>query len=231
MENKFDILYEDNHIIVIVKPHNILSQGDETGEVDMLTLVKEYVKEKYNKKGEAFVGLVHRLDRPTGGVMVFARTSKAAARLSKQIADRTFKKEYLAVVYGPLKQKEGKLEDYLKKDEKTNLVKISPMSEQGIKQAITIYKEIAENDGLSLLNVEIKTGRSHQIRVQLANMKNPIFGDNKYGKLTTQKTNKLALWAYKLDFEHPTTKVKMKFRSLPNKDEEPWNKFDLERVL
>lgn len=231
MEQKLNILYEDNHIIVLIKPHNILTQSDITGEIDMLNLVKNYIKEKYNKPGEAFVGIVHRLDRPTGGVMVFARTSKAAARLSKQIQDRTFKKHYFAVVHGDVRQKEGLLENYLKKDPKTNLVKIAPRSEQGAKQAILYYKQLQYVDNLSLLDVEIKTGRSHQIRVQLSNMKNPIYGDNKYGSNISEPTTNLALWAYSLDFVHPTTKVAMKFRCLPNQEEQPWNKFYLEKFI
>ena len=120
MKNNLNILYEDNHLIVVVKPYNVLSQSDNTKDIDMLTIIKKYIKEKYNKPGNVYLGLVHRLDRPTGGIMVFAKTSKAAARLSKQIKDNKFTKKYLAVVHGILEKKENTLVNYLKKDENNN---------------------------------------------------------------------------------------------------------------
>lgn len=238
MENnineKLNIVYEDNHIIVVVKPQNLLSQSDITEEDDMLSIIKQYIKEKFNKPGEVFIGLVHRLDRPTGGLMIFARNSKAAARLSKQMAENDFNKEYLAVVENKLRDKEARLVDYIKKDEKTNMVKLCPRSEKGVKQAILNYKVIDEENeqNLSLLKVNIETGRPHQIRVQLSNIKNPIYGDYKYGAVIKGKrTNNLALWAYKLEFVHPVTKAVMKFTSLPEENKEPWVYFKLENLI
>ena len=223
------ILYEDNHLLVAVKPQNILSQSDKTEDVDFLSILKNYIKEKYNKQGNVYLGLVHRLDRPTGGVMVFAKTSKCASRLTQQLQNGGFEKKYLAVTEGVVKEKVKRLENYLKKDEKTNIVKVCPLSETGAKKAVTVYKELASNDTQSLLQVQIETGRSHQIRVQLANIKCPLCGDNKYGGANT-KTDNLALWAYSLTFEHPTKKTKMKFVALP-KNNYPWNNFNIEKLV
>ena len=226
MEN-LEILYEDNHIIVVQKPQNILSQGDETGDKSLLDIVKDYIKEKYNKKGNVYVGLVHRLDRPTGGIMVFAKTSKAAERLSSQLKDKTFSKKYLAVVVGTPKYKSSRLEHYLRKDEKENKVSVCTRSTDGAKQAILEYKTIKSDKGLSLLEIKILTGRSHQIRVQMAEIKNPIFGDQKYGMELPQRIN-LALWAYELSFIHPTNKKEMIFKSVPPIKNAPWNIFENE---
>lgn len=230
MDKNLTVLYEDNQIVVVIKPQNILSQSDVTKDQDLLSIVKNYIKEKYNKPGNAFVGLVHRLDRPTGGVMVFARNSKSASRLSTQIKNHQFEKKYFAVCEGSFREKTGTLKNYIKKDEKTNLVKLVPLSEQGAKYAELDYKVLEEKNGLSLVEVKIVTGRSHQIRVQLANLKHPIVGDKKYGSLQAN-SEKMALWAYALNFEHPTKKSHMKFRALPPKDELPWKFFDLERYI
>ena len=218
-----DVLYEDNHIIVVIKPQNIPSQSDESGDLDMLTMIKQYIKEKYNKPGNAYVGLVHRLDRPTGGIMVFAKTSKSAKRLCEQIKTKDFQKKYLCVVCGSPKLKNSTLIDYLKKDEKTNIVKIVPQTEVGAKKAELDYNvvDIYENK-YSLVEVLLKTGRSHQIRVQMSNIKTPFFGDTKYGYVG-EKSN-LALWAYKLDFVHPVTKQAMHFTACPPQ-QKPWNLF------
>ena len=260
-EKKLDIIYEDNHLIVVVKPQNIPTQKDESEDEDMLSLVKSYVKEKYNKPGNVYVGLVHRLDRPTGGVMVFAKTSKAAARLSAQIQSCEMQKEYLTVLEGQLPLKTKTLVNYLKKDEENNMVKIAPMGEVGAKRAELVYdtvevdktfKEVADvltkpriNENsleekqqktvkkldkiLTLAKVKLITGRGHQIRVQFANLKAPVYGDGKYGA-KLGKTNNLALWAYKLEFIHPTTKQKMSFKVLPDGNKEPWNKFNLNKI-
>lgn len=223
---ELDVIYEDNHIIVVVKPQNIPSQSDISGDVDMLSLVKQYIKEKYNKPGEVFVGLVHRLDRPTGGIMVFAKTSKGASRLSEQIRDGNFVKTYYCVASSP-REKEGHLINYLKKDD--NIVKLVPMSETGAKKAELVYKTLEEVDGLSLLEVNILTGRSHQIRVQLANIGASLYGDGKYGKTQKQTTN-LALWAGKLSFKHPTKEEILSFMVYPPENE-PWVKFNLKKHL
>ena len=209
------IIYEDNHIIVVLKPQNVLSQGDETGDSSLLDMVKNYIKETYNKPGNVYVGLVHRLDRPTGGVMVFAKTSKAAARLTEQLKNKDFSKKYLAVVVGSPKYKASRLEHFLKKDEKNNIVKVCPRGVEGAKQAILEYNTISTIDKVSLLDVKILTGRSHQIRVQMSEIKTPVFGDAKYGGDTLAKGHNLALWAYELSFLHPTTKKPMTFKCLP----------------
>ena len=170
MQQNLKVLFEDNHIIVVEKPPNVPSQSDKTGDVDMLSIVKEYIKEKYQKPGNVYLGLVHRLDRPVGGVMVFAKTSKAASRLSEQVREKTFKKKYLAVVDGKLDKEEGTLEDYLYKDERNNMSKVVSASKKGAKLAKLNYKVLAYNEikNLSLLEIKLHTGRHHQIRVQLA---------------------------------------------------------------
>lgn len=226
---KLNVLYEDNQIIVVVKPHNVPSQEDESGDLDLLSMVKSYVKEKYNKEGEAFIGLVHRLDRPTGGIMVFARNSKSAARLTKQFAEHTIKKTYFAVTMSQPKTKTGHLVNYLKKDEKENKVKIVTQSEYGAKKAELDYKVLETNGELSLLQVNPLTGRGHQIRVQLAGINCPLYGDNKYGK-ERSLTKKLGLWAGKLELIHPTTKEKMKFVCPPD-DEQPWSNFYMKKYI
>ncbi len=212
---KLKIIYEDNHIIVVEKPPNIPSQSDKTGDMDMLTIIKKYIKEKYNKPGNVYLGLVHRLDRPVGGVMIFAKTSKAASRLSNQVREKVFKKEYMAVVDGKFTKKEGTLVDYLYKDERNNISKVVNKDKKNAKKAILDYKVLVYNEvkNLSLIKINLHTGRHHQIRVQLSNFKHSIFGDQKYG--TRGRGKQIALWAYKLTIEHPITKKKMKFEDLP----------------
>lgn len=224
------VLYEDNQIIVVIKPQNVPTMADESGDEDMLSSVKAYVKEKYNKQGEAFIGLVHRLDRPTGGIMVFARNSKSAKRLSEQFSTHSVEKVYYAVTNGSVKIKSQKLTNYLKKDEKENIVKIVPMSEKGAKKAELVYKVLDDNGKESLLEVKILTGRSHQIRLQLSNIGFPLVGDVKYGK-AKGSTTKLGLWAGRLAFDHPTTKDRMVFVACPDETVSPWNKFNMEKYI
>ncbi len=209
------ILYEDNHIIVVEKKPNIPSQADKTEDIDMLTIVKEYIKEKYKKPGNVYLGLVHRLDRPVGGIMVFAKTSKAASRLSNQVRKKIFEKKYLAVVDGKVEPKEGILEDYLYKDERNNASKVVNKDKKNAKFAKLDYKVLKYNEvkNLSLLEINLHTGRHHQIRVQLSNFGHSIFGDQKYGKRGQGK--QIALWAYKLSIEHPITKKQMTFEDFP----------------
>ena len=254
------VVYEDNHILVAVKPQNVPVQADSSGDDDMLSMLKKYLQEKYDKPGEAYLGLVQRLDRPTGGVMVFAKTSKAAARLCKAITDGEVDKKYLAVVYGVPKDRQAHLSNYLKKDPASNVVSVVPMLTEGAKRAELVYEivevekeykdvnlapsqKINENSleerapkqarelskTLTLAKVQLLTGRGHQIRVQFANLKAPVYGDGKYGA-KEGKTSDLALWAYKLEFVHPTTKEKMSFTVLPPSEKDPWNKFNLNRV-
>ena len=212
---KLKVIYEDNHIIVVEKIPNIPSQADKTGDTDMLSLVKSYIKEKYNKPGNVYLGLVHRLDRPVGGIMIFAKTSKAASRLSNQVREKIFKKKYLAVVEGKFEKEEGTLENYLAKNTKTNTSKIVNKSNKEAKLAKLDYKVLSydKQENLSLVEVNLHTGRHHQIRVQLANIGHSLYGDQKYG--TRGKGKQIALWAYKLTIEHPITKEKMTFEDLP----------------
>lgn len=211
------ILYEDNHIIVVEKPPNIPSQSDKTEDEDMLTIIKQYLKEKYQKPGNVYLGLIHRLDRPVGGVMVFAKTSKAAARLSEQIRNKTFKKEYLAIVDGKLEKQKATLEDYLIKNQKNNISKVVKENTKNAKYAKLDYEVIKYNEetNLSLLKISLHTGRHHQIRVQLANIGHSICGDQKYG--TRGRGKQISLWAYKLTIEHPIKKQKMTFTDIPEK--------------
>ena len=210
------VIYEDNHIIVVIKEPNIPSQSDKTGDIDMLTLVKNYVKEKYNKPGEAYIGLVHRLDRPVGGIMVFARTSKSASRLSEQIRNKTFKKKYLAVVDGNFNEKKRTLIDYLYKDERNNISKVVSETKKNSKRAELDYEVLNYDDkrNLSLVKIYLHTGRHHQIRVQMAHAGHSLFGDQKYG--TRGKGKQIRLWAYEIEFEHPITKEVLKFTDYPD---------------
>jgi len=212
---KLKVLYEDNHIIVVEKPPNIPSQADKTEDTDMINIIKGYLKEKYEKPGNVYLGLVHRLDRPVGGVMVFAKTSKAAGRLSEQVRNKIFKKEYLAIVDGKLEEKKGTLENYLLKNEKNNMSKVVPESTKNSKYAKLDYEVIKYNKeiDLSLLKIYLHTGRHHQIRVQLSNIGHGICGDQKYG--TRGRGKQISLWAYKLSIEHPITKETMTFVDLP----------------
>ena len=214
---KLNVIYEDNHIIVVEKPVNIPSQGDKTGDMDMLTLVKAYIKEKYNKPGEVYLGLIHRLDRPVGGVMVFARTSKAAARLSEQVRNKDFRKKYLVITDGKFEKNKGVLEDYLLKNEKTNTSKVVKEGTKNSKYARLDY-EVLKYDkelNLSVLKILLHTGRHHQIRVQLSSRGHSIYGDQKYGGRGHGK--QIALWAYKLQISHPVSKEKMDFIDIPEK--------------
>jgi len=228
---KLTVLYEDNHIIVVVKPHNVPTQEDASGDQDMLSMVKAYVKEKYNKEGEAFIGLVHRLDRPTGGVMVFARTSKAASRLCKQFAEKSMQKTYYAVASKTPQAKSAHLVHNLKKDEKENIVKVVPIAEKDSKVAELDYKVLATEGEMALLEVKPLTGRGHQIRVQLAAINCPLVGDNKYGKTKTKMSKNLGLWAGRLEFSHPVTKQNMTFAFAPDGESEPWKHFYMDKYF
>ncbi len=220
------ILYEDNHIIVVLKPQNTASCPDESKDDNLLDQIKHYIKEAYDKPGNVYVGLIHRLDRPTGGVMVFAKTSKAAQRLSDGLQHGDFEKKYLTVLCGNFDTERGTLKNYLKKNTINNMVYICTASEEGAKEASLDYKIIDQKDKFSLAEVRLHTGRSHQIRVQMTGISHPVFGDMKYGGPTAQK-GKLALWAYSLSFTHPVLKERMRFVVLPPEEEVPWKNFDL----
>ena len=207
-----NIIYEDNHVIVAVKPPNMLSQADKTKDADMLTMVKEYIKVKYKKPGNVYVGLVHRLDRPVGGLMVFARTSKAAARLSAQMREHEMGREYLCVTEGQVKDK-FTLINYLIQNDRMNRVMVCDADERGAQEAILHGHCIGRRNGTSLCSLRLETGRKHQIRVQMKEMGAPLWGDHRYGHGIPGQ--QIALWGYKLTFEHPTTKNIMTFQHLP----------------
>jgi 23S rRNA pseudouridine1911/1915/1917 synthase len=230
MNEELIILHEDNHIIVVLKEQNIPSCEDESKDKDLLTMIKEYIKVKYNKPGNVYVGLVHRLDRPTGGVMVFAKTSKAAARLSEQMKTGDFEKKYFAVLVGLLREKKNTLVHYMKKNPVNNMVYVCAQTTDGAKMASLEYRMVEEYKNYTLAEIKLHTGRSHQIRVQMNAIGNPVFGDMRYGGEKAQK-GYLALWAYELSFTHPVTKERMVFKIEPPKDLTPWKAFNIDRAV
>jgi 23S rRNA pseudouridine1911/1915/1917 synthase len=209
---ELEVLHCDNHLLVVHKPAGVLSQGDETGDPDLLSIARQWVKTTFDKPGEAFLGLVHRLDRPVSGVMVFARTSKAAARLSDQFRRHAADKRYLALVEGEL-EGSGRRQDFLLKEDRQ--VRIVDKSIPGGKLASLRWEALAAGGGRTLVRVVLETGRSHQIRVQLAAMGSPIVGDLRYGAKTVLDGRNLALHAYALGLEHPTRKEAMQFVRRP----------------
>ena len=221
--NNLNVLYEDNHIIVVEKKPNILSQSDITGDKDLLTLVKEYVKVKYNKPGNVYIGLVHRLDRPVGGIMVFARTSKAAKRLNEQIKNHEFKKTYVAVLDGVLDSDKGTLKDYLYKDTKKHYSMVVNEKHKVAKLSMLEYETISYVDNKTIVKINLITGRHHQIRVQFSNMGYPLYGDQLYGKNNHEQ---IRLYSYKLEFNHPVTKEKLVFKLLPK-----WEELENETII
>lgn len=228
MKTKLNILYEDNHIIVVVKPMNMLSQLDSTNDTDIMEILKEYIKEKYNKPGNVFLGLVHRLDRRVSGVMVFARTSKAASRLSEEIRGQNMQKTYYAIIVGEVNDK-GTLKNYLKKvsNNGTNKAVIMSKEDSESKEAILNYKKIKsvviDNDVFTLVEVQLITGRYNQIRAQFANINHPIINDFKYNYRFKNYNDELGLACVKMSFNHPVTKELMSFEFIPK--EGIWSKF------
>lgn len=218
--NNLEVLYEDNHIIVVVKPNNVLSQSDNTNDLDMLTIIKKYLKEKYNKPGNVYLGLVHRLDRPVSGVMVFAKTSKAASRLSKQVQEHIFKKTYLAIVRNCNIEDSGVYEDYLVKLD-NNSSKVVDSSKGKFCKLMYNVLERKEESNLALVKINLETGRHHQIRVQFSHHGHTLYGDQRYG---IQDNKQIALHAYRLECIHPVTKEKLIFVSNPPK-REIWKSF------
>ena len=213
-----NILYEDNHLLVVEKPINIPVQQDSSNDDDLLNILKGYLKNKYDKKGNVYLGLVHRLDRPVGGVMVFAKTSKCASRLSHQIQNHIFRKIYYAIVEGNINSK-GVFKDKLLKNEQNNIVKVSSLG----KEAILEYELVKSLNNLSLVKINLKTGRSHQIRVQFSYHGYPLYGDHKYNKNVISKSQ-IALFASEIIFYHPITNELISFKlELPNYY--PWTLF------
>ena len=208
--NQLNVLYEDNHIIVVVKPFNVLSQGDSTGDLSIMDMVKDYIKKKYHKPGNVYLGLVHRLDRPVGGIMVFARSSKAASRLTKAFSEHKVTKKYLAIVHGKI-EGSGVFEDKIEKGNDGN----SFISPQG-KEAILEYEALEYNkeSDCTLVSVLLKTGRHHQIRVQVASRDHYLLGDQRSGVLDHTQ---ICLFSYYLSFTHPVTKEVLEFKAYPEK--------------
>lgn len=204
----FTILFEDNHVLVVDKPAGIPVQSDGKAKTDLLTELKAYVKRTYDKPGDVYLGLVHRLDQPVSGIMVFARTSKAASRLSEQVRDRIIRKTYRAVVCGKLTEYEATLRHFLWKDESTNRVCVYSKPGKDAKEAVLRYRVIREERGFTTVEIELETGRPHQIRAQFAHIGHPLRGDGKYGK---SDGTDLALRAIRLGFFHPVTKEWMEF--------------------
>lgn len=206
------VLYEDNHLIAVYKPAGTLVQGDKSGDISMIEEVKMYIKNKYEKPGNVFLGLIHRLDRNVDGVVLFAKTSKGASRLSEQFRNHTIKKEYHAWVHGIVKDKGATLVNFLKHDENQNFAEVFDTETRGADRAELSYELIktdegvSESDSFSLLKINLKTGRHHQIRAQLSHIKHPIVGDSKYGSTIRLPDQKIALTATALSFETATTK-------------------------
>lgn len=216
------ILYEDNHLLIVEKPINIPVQEDRTGDADFLSMLKQDIKIRYQKPGNVFLGLVHRLDRPVGGVMVFAKTSKAASRMSDLIRRQAMERTYLAVVRGVPEKDQATLEHYLLKNNRENKVYTVAATHKKAKKALLDYKMIAKTDDLSLLSVQLHTGRPHQIRVQLSAIGTPIYGDQKYGQNVNRPGQQIALWAHTLRFEHPVKKEMVEVICHPPKEKHPW---------
>lgn len=206
-------VYEDNHLLVVVKPQGQLTQSDQTGDLSLQDECKQYIKEKYQKPGEVYLGLVHRLDRPVGGLVAFARTSKSASRLSEQLRVHHMEREYLAVVEGESLPAEGTLCDWLLQDEKTGLVRVVPEGTPGAKEARLHYERLGAREGTALVHLRLETGRKHQIRVQLSHLGHPIRYDMRYGH--GERGRDVALFGAVLRLTHPTRKEDMTFTARP----------------
>jgi 23S rRNA pseudouridine1911/1915/1917 synthase len=223
--NELDVLYEDNHIIIVNKKASDIVQGDKTGDETLPDKIKNYLKEKYNKPGNVFCGVVHRLDRPTSGVVVFAKTSKALSRLNEQFRDKSTQKTYWAIVEKPPVKIDDKLVHFLKKNEKQNKSYASIIETNGSKKAILSYKVICKSDKYHLLEVELETGRHHQIRVQLSTIGSIIKGDVKYGARRSNTDGSIHLHARFLKLIHPTTKELIEVTA-PVPEESLWKWFE-----
>ena len=219
------VVYEDNHLLIALKPPNMPTQADDSQDPDLQTVMKAYLAEKYRKPGAVYLGLVHRLDRPVGGLVALARTGKAAARLSLQVRDKTMERRYLAVVRGAAPEA-GRLRDWLLKDGRTNMVRAVPPGTEGAKEAALSFRRLAERDGMSLLLVRLGTGRSHQIRVQTAHAGFPLYGDARYGG--GRPGEQIALWGAFLALTHPTLRTRMRFAAPPPAERTPWARFSAE---
>lgn len=201
-----DIVYEDNHIIIVNKAPGEIVQGDKTGDEPLSEILKRYLKEKYNKPGNVFCGVVHRIDRPVGGLVIFAKTSKALERLNKMLREGSIHKTYWALVEGKPQKTDDTLVDFLKNDGRINKTFISDESDPEAKKSVLNYKTIASGDRYTLLEINLLTGRKHQIRVQLSKIGHPIKGDLKYGAKRSNPDGSISLLARKISFIHPVSK-------------------------
>jgi 23S rRNA pseudouridine1911/1915/1917 synthase len=221
-KNNLQVLHEDNHLIIVNKRAGDIVQGDKTGDKPLSDVVKEYVKDKYNKPGAVYLGTVHRLDRPTSGVVIYARTSKALERLNKMLREKTIKKTYWAVVKNQPKKSADTLINYLKKNPKNNKSTAYLKEIDGSKKAILHYTILKKLDNYSLIEVDLETGRHHQIRVQLSNIGSSIKGDLKYGAKRSNKDGSIHLHARKIEFIHPVNKELIKVTA-PTPKEPIWD--------
>ncbi|CAM1370966.1 RNA pseudouridine synthase [Tenacibaculum litoreum] len=221
-KENLQVLHEDNHLIVVNKRAGDIVQGDKTGDKPLSDVVKEYIKDKYNKPGNVFLGTVHRLDRPTTGIVIYARTSKALERLNKMLRDKTIKKTYWAIVQQQPKKATDTLTNYLKKNPKNNKSTAFTKEVEGSKKAILHYKTLKNLDNYSLLEVDLETGRHHQIRVQLSNIGSIIKGDLKYGAKRSNKDASIHLHARKIQFTHPVSKELIKITA-PTPSDPVWD--------
>lgn len=221
-KENLQVLFEDNHIIIVNKRAGDITQGDKTGDKPLNDVIKEYVKDKYNKPGNVFIGTVHRLDRPTSGIVIFARTSKALERLNKMLRDKTINKTYWAIVKNQPKKATDTLVNFLKKDTKKNKSFVYKKEIEGSKKATLHYKVIRKLENYSLLEIDLETGRHHQIRTQLSHIGSPIKGDLKYGFNRSNKDGSISLHARKIEFIHPVSKEKILI-SAPTPTDVIWN--------
>ncbi|CAL2101272.1 RNA pseudouridylate synthase, group 1 [Tenacibaculum sp. 190130A14a] len=217
-KSNLQVLHEDNHIIVVNKRAGDIVQGDKTGDKPLLDVTKEYIKEKYNKPGNVFLGTVHRLDRPTSGVVIYARTSKALERLNKMLREKAVQKTYWAVVKNQPKKSTDTLINFLKKNPKNNKSTAYNKEVDGSKKAVLHYQVLKKLDNYSLLEIDLETGRHHQIRVQLSNIGSTIKGDLKYGAKRSNKDGSIHLHARKIEFTHPVSKELLKITAPTPKD-------------
>ncbi len=219
------VLYEDNHLIIVNKASSEIVQGDKTGDKPMTEMVKEYLKEKYNKPGNVFCGVTHRLDRPTSGVVVFAKTSKVLPRLNLMFKDNEVGKIYWAIVQNCPKKTAGTLTHYLVKDERKNKSTAYDTEKENTKKAVMHYSLIAQSDNYFLLEIQLETGRHHQIRVQLAKIGCPVKGDLKYGAKRSNRDGSISLHARSIYFVHPVSKNKIDITA-PVPDDNLWRAFE-----
>ncbi len=224
---KIPILYEDNHLLVVEKPVNIPVQEDASKDDNLLTMLKKNIKIRYKKQGNVYLALVHRLDRPVGGVILFAKTSKAASRLSDQMRKFEINRTYLAVTRGMMDKSEQQLIHYLLKDRKRNQVSAVNHDSKGAKRAVLNYKVLEKKDNLSLIKISLQTGRSHQIRVQLKETGYPLYGDQKYGAKVNKKGQQIALWSFEIAFSHPVKNEMVVVKSNPPKQVYPWSIWEI----